>query len=85
MRTTFTHHQTAHCENGVASNLLRNQGLELNEPMVFGIGSGLFFVYLPFLKINHAPAVSYRPLPGQIFNRLANRLGIKIKRIRRPL
>ena len=82
MRATFTHHQTAHCENGVASNLLRNQGLELNEPMVFGIGSGLFFVYLPFLKINHAPAVSYRPLPGQIFNRLANRLGIKIKRIK---
>ena len=82
MRATFTHHQTAHCENGVASNLLRNQGLELNEPMVFGIGSGLFFVYLPFLKINHAPAVSYRPLPGQIFNRLANRLGIKVKRIK---
>ena len=82
MRAQFTHHQTAHCENGVASNLLRNQGLELNEPMVFGIGSGLFFVYLPFLKINHAPVVSYRPMPGQIFNRLAKQLGIKIKRIK---
>ena len=48
--------------------------------MVFGIGSGLFFVYLPFIKVNHAPAISYRPLPGQIFNRLAKRLGLKIKR-----
>ncbi|MBF6607554.1 MAG: BtrH N-terminal domain-containing protein [Flavobacterium sp.] len=80
MQLDFTHHQSAHCENGVASNLLRNKGLNLSEPMVFGIGSGLFFVYLPFLKVNHAPVVSYRPLPGLIFNKLAKRLGIKVKR-----
>lgn len=80
METNFTHHQTAHCENGVASNLLKHNGLNISEPMVFGIGSGLFFVYLPFLKVNYAPAISYRPMPGIIFNRLAKRLGIKIKR-----
>lgn len=80
METNFKHHQSAHCENGVASNLLKHNGLEISEPMVFGIGSGLFFVYLPFIKVNHAPAISYRPLPGQIFNKLANRLGLKIKR-----
>lgn len=80
METNFTHHQSAHCENGVASNLLKHNGLNISEPMVFGIGSGLFFVYLPFIKVNYAPAISYRPMPGQIFNRLAKRLGIKIKR-----
>jgi len=80
METNFTHHQSAHCENGVASNLLKHNGLNISEPMVFGIGSGLFFVYLPFLKVNYAPAISYRPMPGQIFNRLAKRLGLKIKR-----
>ncbi|NRS88622.1 hypothetical protein HNQ02_001540 [Flavobacterium sp. 7E] len=80
METNFTHHQSAHCENGVASNLLKHNGLNISEPMVFGIGSGLFFVYLPFIKVNYAPAISYRPLPGLIFNRLAKRLGIKIKR-----
>lgn len=80
METNFTHHQSAHCENGVASNLLKHYGLNISEPMVFGIGSGLFFVYLPFIKVNYAPAISYRPLPGQIFNKLAKRLGIKIKR-----
>jgi hypothetical protein len=48
MKLNFEHHQTAHCENGVASNLLLNKGLKLSEPMIFGIGSGLFFVYLPF-------------------------------------
>ena len=80
MQVTFTHHQSAHCENGVASNLLKNSGLNISEPMVFGIGSGLFFVYLPFLRVNYAPAISYRPLPGMIFNKLAKRLGLKIKR-----
>lgn len=80
MQLDFTHHQSAHCENGVASNLLKNKGINVSEPMVFGIGSGLFFVYLPFIKVNHAPVVSYRPLPGMIFNKLAKRLGIKIKR-----
>lgn len=80
MKTNFTHHQSAHCENGVASNLLKHNGLNISEPMVFGIGSGLFFVYLPFLKVNYAPAISYRPMPGLIFNKLAKRLGLKIKR-----
>ena len=82
MKIDFTHHQSAHCENGVASNLLKHNGITISEPMVFGIGSGLFFVYLPFVKANHAPAISYRPLPGMIFNRLAKRLGIKIKRVK---
>lgn len=80
MKLNFEHHQTAHCENGVASNLLLNKGLHLSEPMIFGIGSGLFFVYLPFLKVNFAPGFSYRPMPGAIFSKAAKRLGIKIKR-----
>lgn len=80
MKLNFEHHQTAHCENGVVSNLLKDKGIHLSEPMVFGIGSGLFFVYLPFLKVNHAPGFSYRPMPGSIFNKAAKRLGFKVKR-----
>ena len=82
MQIEFEHRISAHCENGVASSLLTNKGLAISEPMVFGIGSGLFYVYLPFLKVNHAPGLSYRPAPGWIFNRLAKRLGIKIKRLK---
>ncbi|MBX2951344.1 MAG: BtrH N-terminal domain-containing protein [Leadbetterella sp.] len=80
MVVEFKHHQSAHCENGVASNLLRHNGLNLSEPMIFGLGSGIFFVYIPFLKVNHAPAISYRPQPGIIFSRVAKRLGIRIRR-----
>lgn len=78
----FQHHQSAHCENGVASNILKFNGLDINEPLVFGIGSGIFYVYIPFLKVNHAPAISYRPMPGIIFSRAAKQLNVKIKRDR---
>lgn len=80
MKTDFTHYQSAHCENGVASNLLKHQGVSISEPMIFGIGAGVFFVYLPFLKVNHAPVVSFRPLPGLIFKRVVKKLGISLKR-----
>ncbi|WKX78248.1 BtrH N-terminal domain-containing protein [Zobellia laminariae] len=80
MQIEFTHKQSAHCENGVVSNLMRHNGFEVSEPMVFGIGSGLLFCYIPFLKVNHAPVVTYRAMPRFIFNRFAKRVGIKIKR-----
>ncbi len=80
MQTDFSHKQSAHCENGVVSNLMRHKGCEVSEPMVFGIGSGLLFSYLPFLKVNYAPVFTYRAMPGQIFNRFAKRVGITMKR-----
>ncbi|MGB6084006.1 BtrH N-terminal domain-containing protein [Moheibacter sp.] len=78
MQIEFQHKQSAHCENGVISNLMNHQGVKVSEPLVFGIGAGLFFVYLPFLKVNFAPGFSYRPMPGYIFRRFAKQLGIKV-------
>ena len=80
MQIKFTHHQSAHCENGVISNLMKHHGFNISEPMAFGIGSGLLFCYIPFLMVNHAPAFTYRAMPGFIFKRFAKRVGIKIKR-----
>ncbi|OBQ54707.1 BtrH N-terminal domain-containing protein [Tamlana sp. s12] len=79
MEINFTHHQSAHCENGVVSNLMKHNGFDISEPMVFGIGSGLLYCYLPFLKVNHAPAITYRAMPGAIFKRFAKRVGVKIQ------
>jgi hypothetical protein len=76
----FEHRQSAHCENGVVSNLLRFYGIELSEPMVFGIGSGLFFSHMPFLKVDGIPVTSFRPLPGVIFSRISKRLHIQFLR-----
>ena len=81
MKHEFKHLQAAHCENGVTTNLLRTIGVDkITEPLSFGIGSGLFFVYLPFLKINKGPAIAFRTMPGLIFKRTCNSLGIPVVR-----
>lgn len=81
MKTEFTHLQAAHCENGVTTNLLTLAGVNnLTEPLVFGIGSGLFFIYIPFLKVNKGPAFAYRTMPGLIFKRTCKALDIPVVR-----
>jgi hypothetical protein len=45
--------------------------------MAFGLGSGIFFAYMPFLKLNGIPGTTYRIMPGLISKRLTSRLGIK--------
>lgn len=74
----FPHAQSAHCESGVTSSLLNHHGLSLSEPMIFGIGSGLFFAHLPFVKVNGIPGTAYRIMPGLIFKRASKRLGLDI-------
>ena len=77
----YKHIQTAHCENGVATGLLRHHGLEfMTEPLMFGLGSGIFYIHIPFLMVNGGPAISYRSMPGWIFSRASKLLGIKVNR-----
>jgi hypothetical protein len=81
MKLDFQHIQAAHCENGVTTNLLRHSGVNaITEPLAFGIGSGLFFIYIPFMKINNGPAIAFRTQPGLIFKRTCRSLGIKVVR-----
>ena len=81
MKINFEHKQAAHCENGVTTSLLQYNGVnKITEPLAFGIGSGLFFVNLPFLKINNGPAIAFRTMPGLIFKRTCNALDIPVYR-----
>lgn len=81
MQLNFEHLQSAHCENGVTTNLLRHVGVNnITEPLAFGIGSGLFFIYIPLLKINNGPAFAFRTMPGLIFKRTCKSLGIPVVR-----
>lgn len=75
----FNHVQTAHCESGVISNMFRHYGLTISEPMAFGIGAGIFFGHLPFVKVNGVPGTTYRIWPGAIFQRVCSRLGVKMQ------
>ena len=81
MELNFQHIQAAHCENGVTTNLLKHSGFhQITEPLAFGIGAGIFYIHIPFLKISGGPAISFRTMPGQIFTRTCRALGVKIER-----
>ena len=81
MKPEYKHLQAAHCENGVTASLLQHYGVhQITEPLAFGIGSGLFFIYIPFMKVNDGPAISFRTMPGMIFKRTCRSLDIPILR-----
>src|ERR1700744_4101182 len=81
MKLDFEHLQSAHCESGVTSSLLRKiSGNKITETLAFGIGAGLFFTYIPFIKINNGPAIAFRTFPGYIFKRTCKALGIPVER-----
>lgn len=74
----FHHAQSAHCESGVCSNLLNHAGLSVTEAMAFGIGGGLFFGYLPFIRIHGLPLVTYRAAAGNILKRFSRLDGFSL-------
>ncbi|WP_432933811.1 BtrH N-terminal domain-containing protein [Microbispora sp. CA-135349] len=66
-----------HCETTALGVLLRHEGLDLSEPMLFGLGSGLSFVYwdskgMPF------PFLGGRVKPFDLTRNLAARLGLTL-------
>jgi hypothetical protein len=68
---------SAHCESGATTNLLNFYKLNMNEPLAFGIGAGLYFGHLPFMKMNYVPVTTFRASPGLVFTRTCKNLGIK--------
>ncbi|HXF46793.1 MAG TPA: BtrH N-terminal domain-containing protein [Burkholderiaceae bacterium] len=84
---SFEHRQSAHCESGVVSGLLRSQGVELSEAMVFGLGAALAFAYIGLVRINEMPLISYRMPPRHILRRLRKvlRLPLKFETFSAPL
>lgn len=82
----FEHHHAAHCESGTVANLLTHYGCALSEPMAFGLGGGLSFAYLPFIRIQEMPLVAYRLPPRGIVKGVGKSLGIpfRFERFRSP-
>lgn len=83
MKIDFAHAQSAHCECGVTSNLInhefRDKGKTLSEALAFGIGQGIFFGYLPFIRVNSLPLTTFRCPVGKIFKGVTQSLGIKVQ------
>jgi len=77
--SNFEHSHSAHCESGVMSSMLRHHGLNLSEPMIFGLSSAMTFAYLPFLKLGGMPLIAYRSMPKSIIKNIRKNLKIKMK------
>ena len=77
MNLNIEHRSAAHCENGAISALLRFHGIDLSEPMIFGLASGLWFSHMPFVKMSGMAVTSFRSFPGILFRRITRMLGIK--------
>jgi hypothetical protein len=75
----YRHKMAAHCESGSITSLLNNGGLNITEPMVFGISSGIFFAYFHKMKSFAFPTFIVRNKPGQMRDNLAKRTGIKFR------
>ncbi|MEU3963712.1 BtrH N-terminal domain-containing protein [Streptomyces buecherae] len=66
-----------HCETTAQGVLLRHEGLELTEPMLFGLGSGLGFVYWDS-KAMALPFLGGRVKPFELTRNLAGALGLEL-------
>ncbi|MFI6359513.1 BtrH N-terminal domain-containing protein [Streptomyces sp. NPDC050743] len=66
-----------HCETTALSVLLRHQGLDLSEPMLFGLGSGLSFIYWDSKGMDF-PFLGGRVKPFELTRNLAAALGLDL-------
>lgn len=75
----------AHCESGAVTAQLNHAGLEISEPMVFGISGALLFGYFKIPTLDF-PTFVLRYQPGKIRKALQKRLNISIagKKFKKP-
>lgn len=67
-----------HCETTAAGCLLKHQGLDLPEALLFGLGEGLGFIY--WEQRGAPPFLGGRIKPGRLTANLARNLGLALER-----
>ena len=79
MIENYPNERRMHCESGVLVNMMEYYGYDISEPMVFGIGGGMFFLYFPLLKspdIQNSPPVIMRSRATDIIRHFSKRMNI---------
>lgn len=66
-----------HCETTALGVLLRHEGIDLSEPMLFGLGSGLSFIYWDG-KAMGFPFLGGRVKPFELTRNLTAALGLDL-------
>ena len=68
-----------HCETNAIGNLLINTGIELSEPMIFGLASGLGYIFWN-MKIMDFPFIGGRIKPDEITENICRILNLKLNK-----
>ncbi|ABX02750.1 MAG TPA: DUF4872 domain-containing protein [Herpetosiphon sp.] len=68
-----------HCETTTSGTLLYQQGIELSEPLLFGLGEGLSFIFW-HMNSMPMPFIGGRVKPDQLTETLAKQLNLKLER-----
>ncbi|MCP5075387.1 MAG: BtrH N-terminal domain-containing protein [Rhodobacteraceae bacterium] len=68
-----------HCETTATGTLLRQLGYELSEPMMFGLGEGLGFMFWK-MKFMDFPFIGGRVKQGVLTENIARNLGLELER-----
>lgn len=67
-----------HCETTATGSLLNQIGIELSEPMLFGLGEGLGFIFWN-MKIMDFPFIGGRIKPDALTENIARNLDLKLE------
>lgn len=76
MIENFPNQRRLHCETGAFVSMLEYYGLEMSEAMAFGMGSGLYFLYTPYIKIMGMTYPIFRALPFSIVRSISKQLNL---------
>lgn len=68
-----------HCESAATGTLLKQLGIELSEPMLFGLGEGLDYIIWK-MKFMDAPFIGGRIKPDLLTVNIAKSLRLKLSR-----
>ncbi|MFE6797192.1 BtrH N-terminal domain-containing protein [Paenibacillus chitinolyticus] len=74
----FVPFQGEHCETTTIGNLLQFAGVRLSEPMLFGLGQGLGFIYWDSKQMDF-PFIGGRVKPDELTACLVSRLNLTIR------
>ena len=67
-----------HCETTATGSLLKHLGIELSEPLLFGIGEGLGYIFWK-MKTMESPFLGGRIKPDVLTQNIARNLNLKLE------
>lgn len=77
MKVDVTPYVGQHCESTATGTLLNQVNIELSEPMLFGLGEGLSFIFWN-MKTMDFPFIGGRVKPDALTANIAKNLGLKL-------